>query len=383
MGDAMPSPYPDFPASTPAVEIDLDAVRANFRTLKSAAPAAEISAVVKCDAYGLGAMAVARTLAAFEQCRTFFVAYPHEGVDLRSALGDLAPNAKIYIFNGPSAETLGAFEEGALTPVINSREQARLWAGARPGAIAALHVDTGMNRLGANERELSDIAATRGLKIGLVMSHLACGFDPGHDMNRRQHLAFEKACAEFPGVKRSLSASAGAFMGPAYHYDLIRPGIAIYGAGPFDRPDPRLKPVARLVAPVVQLRQAKAGESAGYGAACTFRKDARLATVALGYGDGFLRTGSEKGAAFVGGALCPIAGRISMDLIILDVTNAPQPIEIGDKAEFFGPQHPIEDAAEAAGTIAYELLTGLGARLHRRYLLDGRPVEPDAVGAAA
>lgn len=371
------------PAARPFVEIDLDAVCANYRTLKTAAPGAEIAAVVKCDAYGLGAGPIARVLAEREHCRTFFVAYPHEGAALRKALEKAAPGAKIYVFNGPTADTVGAFDAFALIPVLNSREQARLWATLQPGVPAALHVDTGMNRLGAPMDDVSDISAMRGLKLSLVISHLACGSEPGHEMNARQHAVFEKLSAQFPGAGRSLSASAGAFKGPAYHYDLIRAGVALYGVGPFDRPDPRLRPVATLFAPVVQLRDVKAGEAAGYGATHVFRKDARLATVALGYGDGYPRALSNRGSAFLGGGPCPIVGRVSMDLTILDISNAPQAIEIGDKAEFFGPRLAIEHAAEAAGAIAYELLTGLGGRLHRRYLFDGRPVDADALGESA
>jgi alanine racemase len=370
-------------AGLPAVEIDLDALCANYRTVKAAAPGAAIAAVVKCNAYGLGAAPVAKALAARAGAQKFFVAYPLEGAELRAALARLAPDAAIYVFNGPTEASLDLFAECALTPVLNSREQARLWAAARPGIAAALHIDTGMNRLGAPLDEISDIASMRGLKVSLVMSHLACGSDPGHEMNQRQHVAFERASAAFPGARRSLSASAGAFMGSAYHYDMVRPGIALYGAGPFDRPDPRLRPVATLTAPVVQIREVAAGQSAGYGAAQVFRAPARLATVALGYGDGFLRAAGEKGAAFLGGAPRPIAGRISMDLITLDITKATEPVEIGDRAEFFGRRLPIEEAALSAGTISYELLTGLGGRLSRQYLLDGRPISPDEIDGAA
>lgn len=370
-------------AGLPAVEIDLDALCANYRTVKAAAPAATIAAVVKCDAYGLGIAPIAKALAAREGATKFFVAYPQEGAELRAAVARHAADAAIYVFNGPSEDSLELFGEFALTPVLNSREQARLWAAARPGVAAALHIDTGMNRLGAPPEEISDIAALRGLRISLVISHLACGSDPGHEMNKRQHLAFERISAAFPGVRRSLSASAGAFMGPLYHYDIVRPGIALYGGGPFDRPDPRLRPVATLTAPVLQIRDVAAGESAGYGATHVFRAPARLATVGLGYGDGFLRAAGEKGAAFLGGGVCPIAGRISMDFVILDITKAPEPIEIGDRAEFFGKRLPIEDSAAAAGTICYELLTGLGGRLSRQYLLDGRPTSPDEIDGAA
>lgn len=373
-------PAPIKPSTcAPTVDIDLDAVCANYRTVKEAAPGAGIAAVVKCNAYGLGLAPVAQALAARAKCRKFFVAYPWEGAQLREKLAAFAPNAAIYVFNGPSEDSLADFAAFNLSPVLNSREQARLWAKARPGAAAALHIDTGMNRLGAPLDELDDIAAMRGLKITLVMSHLACGFAPGHEMNRRQHRAFEKVSAVFPSARRSLAASAGAFMGGGFHYDVVRAGVALYGVGPFDRPDPRLRPVVTLRAPVIQIRAAEPGESAGYGATHAIDRPARLATVALGYGDGLPRVLGNKGTAWLAGARCPIVGRVSMDLTILDVTNAPQAVEIGQKAEFYGARAPIEDAAAAAGTIGYELLTGLGDRLLRRYLLDGRPIDPDAI----
>lgn len=355
--------------SRPTVDIDLDSLCANYRMLAKAAEGAETAAVVKCDAYGLGAAVVARELAKREGCRTFFVAYASDGAELREALEYAAPSATIYVLNGPDADTLNIFTEHVLTPVLNTLEQARLCAERCARAPAALHIDTGMNRLGAPLTELSAISAL-GLKLDLVMSHLACSSEPAHPMNERQRRAFEEAAARFPGVRRSLSASAGALLGAQYRYDMIRPGAALYGVSPFDRPDPRIVPVATLTAPVVQLRDAKAGECVGYGATWSAKRPCRLATVALGYGDGFPR--SADGSAFVGGAPCPIAGRVSMDLVVLDVTDAPQPVAIGERAEFFGPHIAIEDTAAACGTIGYELLTRLGRRLKRRYLRDGR-----------
>lgn len=364
----------------PVLEIDLDAVCANYRTLKSAAPTAEIAAVVKCDAYGLGAEPVSAALAVGEQCKTFFVAYAHEGAALRQALAILGVKPRIFVFNGPHEDTLDLLAAHDLSPVINSRAQARLWAGQSKAAPAAVHVDTGMNRLGAAPEELSDIASTRGLKIVLAMSHLACGSDPGHAMNEQQHAAFESAMADFGGVKRSLAASAGAFMGAGYHYDLIRAGIALYGVGPFDRADPRLAVVATLAAPVVQVATVEPGESLGYGAGWTAGRRSTIATLLAGYGDGVHRAASPGVKVYAGGALCPVVGRISMDLITVDVTDAPEPVEIGDKVEIFGQRARIEDAAAAAGTIGYELLTGLGARALRRYVWRGAAVEPGAVG---
>lgn len=354
----------------PRVDIDLDVVCANYRMLAALAPKSEIAGVVKCDAYSLGAAPIARALASRENCRTFFVTYAEEGIALREALADVAPTAAIYAFNGPFPDNARSFAAHRLTPVLNSLAQAELWSVVGGGASAALHIDTGINRLGAPASELEMIAAL-GLPIGLVMSHLACSSDETSAMNQRQRLAFENAAAMFPGARRSLSASGGALLSPAYHHDLIRPGAVLFGVSPDDRPDARIRPVATLTAPVLQLRRVSAGETAGYGGTRRFECAAVLATVGLGYGDGFPRAGGNRASVFLGGALCPIAGRVSMDLVILDVTNAPQPIEIGDRAEFFGKHILIEDQAAACATIGYELLTGLGGRVGRRYLSNG------------
>jgi alanine racemase len=356
--------------SGPTVDIDLDALCANFRTLRAAAPSAECAPVVKCNGYGLGAGALARALAEREGARSFFVTYAQEGMRLREALAAIGGAAVIYVFNGPQEATLDVFRSARLTPVLNSIEQARLWARSS-SAEAALHVDTGMNRFGAPRSELAEIARIKGLAVSLVMSHLACASEAGNPMNSRQRALFLEAAASFPNARKSLSASGGALAGPEFHFDLIRPGVALYGASPLDRPDKRLQPVATLTAPVVQLREAGKGDACGYGATRTFDGPVRLATIALGYGDGFLRGASGRSAAWLGGALCPVAGRVSMDLVVLDVSKTPQPVAIGDRAEFFGRRRPIEDAAAAAGTIPYELLTALGARVRRRYLSAG------------
>lgn len=360
---------------SPAVDIDLDALCGNFRLLADAAPSAEPSAVVKCDGYGLGAVPVARALALRENCRTFFVAYPEEGARLRAGLADIAPQSVIYVFNGPRAETLQLFMQHRLTPALNSLEQAALWADAFPGAGACLHIDTGMHRLGAPYTELQAVAALKGLALDLVMSHLACSSDPDHAKNPQQLEAFEKACAQFPGVRRSLAASSGALLPAAYHYDVTRLGVGLYGGNPLDAPPSRVGPVATLTAPVVQLRDAAAGETVGYAATHAIDSPRRLAVVQLGYGDGFPRIGGGRAAAWLGGALCPVVGRISMDYMVLDVTDAPQPPVVGARAEFFGRNRLIDDAAAACLTLPYELLTGLGARVHRRYLWKNEPAQ--------
>ena len=353
----------------PVVEIDLGAIVANFRLVQALAPKAETAGVVKCDAYGLGAGPVAGALAE-AGCRTFFVAYPDEGEALRRALPPSAAPARIFVFNGPDPHSLAQFRESNLSPILNSTEQARLWAEAGGGAPCALHIDTGMNRLGLPQAEVDAVAAQSGLTIGLVMSHLSCSSEPGHSENARQRQAFLRAAERFPGARRSLSASGGAMMSGDYHFDLVRPGAALYGVSPFDVADARLRPVARLTAPVVQTRRAAKGETVGYGAAVLDR-DALLATVLLGYGDGAHRASAPRGEALLGGERCPILGRVSMDLIVLDATKA-RPLAIGDRAEFFGLDLPIDEAAARRGTIGYELLTGLGPRVLRRYVSGGR-----------
>lgn len=351
--------------SLPTVEIDLDALCANYRLLKARAAGAEVSAVVKCDGYGLGAAEAATALATRESCKTFFVTYFEEGLALRAALAGAAPKATIHVFDGLSGIAPADFIAARLTPVLNSAREASAWAEARGGA-AALHVDTGMNRLGAPLAEIDEIAGASNLKIDLFISHLACASEPDHPMNERQRLAFEAAARKFPGARRSLAASGGALMDKCYHYDLVRPGIALYGASPFDDAVPNLKPVARLTAPIIQVREIAPGETIGYGATFKAERLTRLATVALGYGDGFLRAASNRGAAILKGAKCPILGRVSMDLIVLDATAAPR-AGVGDRAEFFGPARAIEDAARDAGTMPYELLTDLGRRVRRVY----------------
>lgn len=363
-------------AANPRLDVNLDAIVANYRRMAAATPAADAAAVVKCDAYGLGAESVAHALMGRAACRTFFVAYSEEGVALRQTIGD-AP--EIFVFNGAFAGTAAICRDLRLTPVLNSLEQARLWASIAPGASAALHVDTGMNRLGMPAGEIAGARSLRDLSVSVVMSHLACATDATDPRNERQRRDFEEAASVFPGARRSLSASGGALFGARYGFDMVRLGAALYGVNPHDQPVAGILPVATLTAPVIQLREIGPGDTVGYGATFTARRTTRLATVSLGYGDGFPRSGSNRAKAFLGGALCPVAGRVSMDLIVLDVTDAPDALTIGDRAEFFGPSLSIDMQASLCGTIGYELLTGvgglsrarpggLGVRVERGYL---------------
>jgi alanine racemase len=350
----------------PWVEIDLAALCANYAMIARAAPGAEVAPAVKCDAYGLGMGPVARALAERERCRSFFVVYPEEGASLRAALNDAAP--AIYCFAGPTTETLPLFEQTRMTAVINSLEQAQLWASAMRGAGAAVHIDTGMNRLGADAGSLAAIAAVKGLNVTLTMSHLACASEPAHPKNKIQREKFLEAAAHFPGARLSLAASAGALMGKDYQFDMVRPGIALYGGSPFDDDDLAIQPVAALRAPILQVRDLPAGETVGYGATFIATVQTRIATVALGYGDGYPRTGEARGAAVINGERAPVVGRISMDFVTLDVTVLKNPPKQGDIAEFFGPGLRLHEAAAACGRVSYDLLTGLGGRVDRRYV---------------
>lgn len=359
----------------PVVEIDLDALAANYEFLRALAQGAETAAVVKCDAYGLGAGRIGKTLAGLG-CRSFFVAYPEEGAALRRAIGNSAASSRIYIFNGPDPASLPLFASSDLTPILNTLEQARLWAASGEGAPCAIHIDTGMNRLGLPPEDVDAAAAIAGLNVVLAMSHLSCSSEPGNSENAAQREAFVEIARRFPNARRSIAASGGAMIGPERRFDLIRPGAALYGVSPFDAPEARLRPVARLTAPVVQIRHAPKGRAVGYGAAARLNRDSTLATVLLGYGDGVHRAAGSSadkpgGEAVLRGRRCGILGRVSMDLIVLDATDV-LGLALGDRAEFFGPAMPIDQAAAASGTIGYELLTSLGPRVLRRYVSGGR-----------
>ncbi|PQA85780.1 alanine racemase [Hyphococcus luteus] len=353
-------------AKGPWIDIDLGALCDNYAMLAGAAPGVPLAPAVKCEAYGLGAGPVARTLCNRAGAREFFVVYPEEGAALRAALNDA--DSVIYCFGGPAEETLPIFDTAKLTPVLNSLDQAALWAARKPGAEAALHLDTGMNRLGAPVSSLADIAAVNGLNITLVMSHLACASEPDHPKNREQRARFMEAAQNFSGARLSLAASGGALMGKEYHFDLIRPGIALYGGSPFAQDDARIKPVAALRAPILQIRHLAPGETVGYDAAFTAERPTRIATVAIGYGDGYPRAGAGRGEAIIHNERARIVGKVSMDFVTLDVTDLKKPAEPGDIAEFFGPSLRLFEAAAAAGRTAYDFLTGLGGRAHRRYL---------------
>ena len=353
--------------------IDLAALAENWRSLAERAGDAATAAVVKGDGYGIGIDAAARALAE-AGCHTFFVALPEEGLGVRAAVHDAA----IYVLDGLIGGAAETYARADLRPVLGSWPEIEEWAAFRAGGAptgSALHVDTGMNRLGVALAEARKLTERRevldGLGLSLVMSHLACADVPDHPLNRKQLTAFRALRVLFPGVPASLANSAGIFLGRDFHFDLVRPGIALYGAAAVQGMSP-LRPVVTLAARVLQVREGKRGETVGYGAAETLTEPARIAIVGVGYADGYhRRAGSSdrrRGArARLHGQDAPIVGRVSMDLIALDVTDI-HGVERGDWAELFGPNIPVDEVADHAETIGYELLTGLGRRYARRYV---------------
>ena len=350
------------------LEIDLGAIVANWRLLAAKAAPASCAAVVKANAYGLGAAPVARALAA-AGCRTFFVASLDEGIALRAALGD---GAEIAVLNGPFPGTAAEFVRHGLVPVLNEPGQVAAWVKLRGRALplpAILHVDTGMARLGLGAHEFAALLdAPPALAWRAVMSHLSCAERPDHELNERQRTRFAAAAARLPGVVATLAASSGIFLGPRYHFDMVRPGAALYGVNPQpDRPNP-LRPVVRLSGRIVQVRQIDRGEPVGYGAAHVMQAPGRAAIVALGYGDGWPRSFGHRGCGYLAGKRVPLIGRVSMDLVTFDVSAvAPELARPGMTIDLLGAEYGVDAAAADAGTIGYEILSTLGARYHRVY----------------
>jgi alanine racemase len=355
--------------------IDLGAVAANWKKLSSTTVPVECAAVVKADAYGCGLEPVARKLVEVG-CRTFFVADLAEGRRLRA----VAPNCDIYLLNGIMPGTAPAVAEARLRPVINSTTELAEWdsfvatKGWRGGA--ALHVDTGMRRLGVSPEEAIAIAArlqseNHGLK--LLMSHLACADTPDHALNDKQVRLFRDIRINYRGLASSLANSSGIFMGSTVHCDLVRPGIALYGSNPTPGRRNPMRPVFELKGRIIQVRAVDRGDTIGYGASFSVARPSRIATIALGYGDGYLRSaGASKAKAaahvVIGGRQCPVVGRVTMDLITADVTELPEgTVRRGDFATVIGDGIDVDELGAAMGTVGYEVLTHLGRRYHRIY----------------
>jgi len=340
--------------------VDLGAIVANWRDLCARHAPGAVAGVVKADGYGLGAAPIAQALHA-AGCAHFFVAHLHEGMALRAALG---AGPMIAVLNGFRP---GADEDAGLTPVVNTLGDVHDHRGRR----AILHLDTGMARLGLDARAqalLADDAPLRAtLDLAYVMTHLACADEPAHPLNDAQRARFAQACTMFPGVPRSLANSSGLFLGAGYASDLARPGCALYGINPTPGAPNPMRQVMRLDIPVLQIRDIAAGESVGYRASWRAPRASRIATIAAGYADGYLRSLSGRASADHGGRPVPLVGRVSMDLITLDVTDRPEITEASHITLIGGAGCTPDDLAAASGTIGYEILTALGARYARVY----------------
>jgi alanine racemase len=348
---------PRAPKRLARIRVDTDAIVANWRFFQKRAPTAETSAVVKADGYGLGAVEAATALAK-AGARTFFTATCGEALEVRTTFGN---GPRIFVLNGATPEDAGKIEAAALIPVLNSLDQLKVWDGRAP---FALHIDTGMSRLGLAPEDLKAAASALTSAPELVMSHLACASDLGHEMNMRQCSRFVAAAALFPRAPLSLAATAGALIGPDFHFDMIRPGIGLYGSGGLDAGNPALSTAVTIEAPILQVREIGAGETVGYGASFTAPKKMRCATLAIGYADGYLRSLSGRGYGVLGGQKLPLLGRVSMDLVVLDVTDCAE-ARPGAWVEFLGPNVPLDELAPLAGTAAYELLTTFAGTVRR------------------
>lgn len=352
--------------------VRLGAVAANYRQCQRLVGPAAVAGVVKADGYGCGAAPVARALAA-AGCDTYFVARLAEGVHLRPVV----PKARIFVLDGGAPDTIPALLSHRLTPVLNSLAEIAGWSAAaretKTELEAAIHIDTGMSRLGLPGEELSVLAREwkkrlEGIRVVLWMSHLACADDPASRMNAVQLDRFRTALAMLPPAPASFASSGGVLLGKDYAFDLVRPGIGLYGGNVQNAAVNPFKVVAVLAARVLQLRRIDRGETVGYGATFRAKRPTVIATVALGYADGLMRVIGNRGSAAILGKRAPIVGRVSMDLTTLDVTDiAPAALSTDAEAEFFGDTISLEEAAKAADTVPYELLTALTARVPRVY----------------
>lgn len=352
--------------------IDLGALARNYEKLAAEVAPARAAAVVKADAYGLGAGRVAEKLYA-HGCRHFFVAQFVEALRLRPLL---AADAAVFVLNGLQPGNENACARDNIVPVVNSLEQWHAWSGMAKALgrtlPAVLQFDTGMSRLGVPPEERAALAglvsAGGGIDVLFLMSHLASADDAQSEQNEDQRAEMERVAAEFPGLDVCFANSGGIFLGKGYHGMLARPGIALYGGTPIaDRANP-MEPVVSLDVAVVQTRCVPSGTRVGYGASHVTAGPARLATIAAGYADGLPRSLSGRGAAYCDGVRLPIVGRVSMDSITIDISALPEGrLTLGSRVEILGPNQGLEDVARDAGTIAYEILTGLGQRYRRQY----------------
>ncbi len=354
------------------LEIHLDRIRCNYLVLrKRLGRGCDCAAAVKAEAYGLGAAAVVPALYG-AGCRHFYVAHAEEGVGVRACLPTAAGTAQIYVLHGTAGAAAEEFLRHDLIPVLNSLGDIAAWAETArkkdQKLPAVIHLDTGMNRLGlpAADAARLETGLLQPLDVCYVMSHLACADEAAHPKNREQLERFRRLTGNL-GIPARLSFanSSGIFLGTDYHFDQVRPGCALYGINPVPEQTNPMQGVVTLKARILQIHDAAAGETVGYGATYRAKKAVKLATISAGYADGLLRSFGKNGMVYIGGQRCPLVGRVSMDLIVADVTGVK--VAAGDAAEIIGAHQTVDDVARAAGTIGYEILTDLGKRYKRLY----------------
>ena len=352
--------------------VNLERLRANYRIIREQLNGGRAAAVVKANGYGLGCVEVSTALAQ-QGCRHFFVAQLAEGLLLREALDDV----EIHVLNGAMPGTVKDLLEHRLVPALNSLEQIERWAQAavqRGGELpATIHLDTGMNRtgLGADETAVLIDEPWRldSLNVVLVMSHLGSADVAESTQPAEQLRRFEACRRELPMGIASLANSAGIFLSPDYHFDLVRPGVSLYGGNPHPGLTNPMLPVVTLTAPILQVRNVAVGDHVGYAATHEVSRPGKIATIPVGYADGFLRSASNSAVAYLGSVQVPIVGRVSMNLITIDVTDvADSELQLGAPVELIGDHIPIDEAARRAGTISHEMLAALGSRYERSYV---------------
>ena len=352
--------------------IDLDALVANYSLLSDKFTGRHVGAAVKANAYGTG-LAWAAPALYKAGCRIYFVAVTAEGVELRDILG---PEPEIYVLSGADTVETPAFLEHDLRPVLNHLGQIEAWSTAarsdNVARAAALHIDTGMARLGLPDSEYQTLLAERdrldGIDLKLVMSHLACADEPENPTNEEQRRLFTEISSQFPGTEASLANGAGILLGPEYHFDVGRAGLALYGGNPFGSGPNPMAEVVHLKAKILQIREIDSPQAVGYGASHRATGPSRIATVPVGYADGYPRSLGNRGFAVIDGIKVPVVGRVSMDLITLDVTDVPAHLSApGCEVDLLGGGVPSNELAPAADTVDYELFTRLGRRFKRNY----------------
>lgn len=364
-----PTPLPSY--VTGVLEVNEKAIVQNYRTLRSMLSHGECTAVLKADAYGFGAKEVASLLRR-EGCQTFFVAHIEEGLLLRSLIKDAA----IYILSGLLPDATSLFVEYSLIPVLNDFSMVKTWTreAEKKGKKlpCALHFDTGMRRSGFDHVGLTKLLNSLGLlgplDVRLIMSHLVSSHDKSDLLNQSQKVLFDNIRSYFPRIKASLADTGGIFLGPDYHYDVTRPGKGLFGLYAPPKEAPPLKSCLKVLGRILQVRSALKGETVGYGATHTLTRKSKLATIGIGFADGYDRRFSNNGYMEIGGFRAPVVGRISMDYTVIDVTDIPESLcYSGGWAELVNETLTLDILAHSIGTISRELSTGFGKRLIRIY----------------